>query len=125
MNETVPYLAGTSNEQLDFEAGENVLLFLGPGARYQSFQLMGPDTKTPDSLAPSATSDYLEIVAPQMLGQWTVMAKDAENHQTRLGFSLNPPRTESQFVPLEAKDLDAIFGKDGYALAEDASTLKK
>jgi hypothetical protein len=125
MNETVPYLAGTSNEQLDFEAGENVLLFLGPGARYQSFLLMGPDTKTPDSLAPSATSDYLEIVAPQMLGQWTVMAKDAENHQTRLGFSLNPPRSESQFVPLETKELDTIFGKDGYALAEDATTLQK
>ncbi len=125
MNETVPYLAGTSNEQLDFEAGENVLLFLGPGARYQSFLLMGPDTKTPDSLAPSATSDYLEIVAPQMLGQWTVMAKDAENQQTRLGFSLNPPRSESQLVPLETKELDAIFGKDGYALAEDATTLQK
>ncbi|MGO9812468.1 MAG: BatA domain-containing protein [Isosphaeraceae bacterium] len=125
MNETVPYLAGTSNEQLDFEAGENVLLFLGPGARYQSFLLMGPDTKTPDSLAPSATSDYLEIVAPQMLGQWTVMAKDAENRQTRLGFSLNPPRSESQLVPLETKELDAIFGKDGYALAEDAATLQK
>ncbi len=125
MNETVPYLAGTSNEQLDFEAGENVLLFLGPGARYQSFLLMGPDTKTPDSLAPSATSDYLEIVAPQMLGQWTVMAKDAENRQTRLGFSLNPPRSESQLVPLETKELDAIFGKDGYALAEDATTLQK
>jgi len=125
MNETVPYLAGTSNEQLDFEAGENVLLFLGPGARYQSFQLMGPDTKTPETLTPSATSDYLEIIAPQMLGQWTVMAKDAENHQTRLGFSLNPPRTESQFAPLETKDLDAIFGKDGYALAEDATALKK
>ena len=86
--------------------------------------LIGPDTKTPDSLAPSATSDYLEIVAPQMLGQWTVMAKDAENHQTRLGFSLNPPRSESQFVPLETNELDAIFGKDGYALAEDATALR-
>ena len=60
-----------------------------------------------------------------MLGQWTVMAKDAENHQTQLGFSLNPPRSESQFAPLETKDLDAIFGKDGYALAEDATALKK
>ena len=26
MNQTVPYLAGASNEQLNFEAGENVLL---------------------------------------------------------------------------------------------------
>ncbi len=125
MNETVPYLAGTSNEQLNFEAGENVMLFLGTGARYQGFQLMGPDTKNPETLTPSATSDYLEIIAPQMLGQWTVMAKDADNQQTRLGFSLNPPRDESQFVPLKKEELDAIFGKDNYALAEDASTLKK
>ncbi len=125
MNETVPYLAGTSNEQLDWEAGENVLLFLGPGARFQSFQLMGPDTKTPETLSQSTTSDYLEIVAPQRLGQWTVIAKDAESHQTRLGFSLNPPRTESKFESLETKDLDTIFGKDGYALAEDAKALMK
>ncbi len=52
------------------------------------------------------------------------MAKDAENKQTQLGFSLNPPRTESQFSPLEPRDLDAIFGKDGYALAEDATALQ-
>ena len=37
MNETVPYLAGTSNEQLDFEAGESVLLFLGPGRGTRAF----------------------------------------------------------------------------------------
>ena len=73
---------------------------------------MGPDTKNPESLTPSATSDYLEIIAPQMLGQWTVMAKDADNRQTRLGFSLNPPRDESQFVPLKKEELDTIFGKE-------------
>ena len=59
-----------------------------------------------------------------MLGQWTVMAKDAENKQTQLGFSLNPPKTESQLSPLLPTDLDAIFGKDGYTLAEDAKTLQ-
>jgi hypothetical protein len=125
MNETVPYLAGTSNEPLDFEAGSNVQLFLGAGARYQSCLLMGPETKTPESLTPPATSEYLEILTPQMLGQWTVIAKDAENRQTQLGFSMNPPRTESIFEPLKSEQLDAIFGKDGYALAEDAASLKK
>jgi hypothetical protein len=125
MNETVPYLAGTSNEQLDFEAGSNVSLFLGTGARYQSCLLIGPDTKTPESLTPPATSEYLEILTPQMLGQWTVMARDAENRQTQLGFSINPPRAESRFDRLETQDLDAIFGKDSYALAEDAASLKK
>jgi hypothetical protein len=54
-----------------------------------------------------------------------VTAKDAENKQPKLGFSLNAPRAESQFTPLDTKDLDAIFGKEGYALAEDAGTLQK
>jgi hypothetical protein len=124
MNLTVPYLAGTSNERLNFEAGENVLLSLGSGARYQGFLLTGPDEKTTESLPPSANNDFLEIVAPQVLGQYKVMAKDAENRQTQLGFSVNPPQDESRYTPLESRELDTIFGKDGYALAEDAKSLK-
>ena len=92
MNQTVPYLAGTANEQLNFEAGENVLLTLDPGARFQNFLVTGPDAEDHRVARPLGQQRFLEIVAPQMLGQWTVMAKDAENRQTRLGFSLNPPR---------------------------------
>jgi hypothetical protein len=121
---TVPYLAGASNEQLNFEAGENALLTLGPGVRSQSFLVTGPDQKTTESLTPSANSEDLQIIAPQLLGQWTVTAKDAADRQTKLGFSLNPPKTESQFVPLQPSELDAIFGKDGYSLAQDTKQLK-
>ena len=124
MNQTVPYLAGTSSEPLNFEAGENVNLALGPGQRYQNFVLTGPDAKTTQSLPASPGNDYLEIVAPQVRGQWMVLAKDAENHQSRLGFSLNAPRSESQFTPLKSEELDTIFGKDGYVLAEDARALQ-
>ncbi len=124
MNQTVPYLAGTTSEPLNFEAGENVNLALGPGQRYQNFVLTGPDAKTTQSLPASPGNDYLEIVAPQVRGQWTVLAKDAENHQSRLGFSLNAPRSESQFTPLKTEELDTIFGKDGYVLAEDARALQ-
>ena len=59
-----------------------------------------------------------------MLGQWSVLAKNADNRQTRLGFSLNAPRSESLFKPLETTELDTIFGKDGYALAGDAKALQ-
>jgi hypothetical protein len=125
MNLTVPYLAGTASEQLNFEAGENALLSLGPGARFQSFTVTGPPPQnTTESLTPSANSDDLQIVSPQWLGQWKVTAKDADNKQTELGFSLNPPRTESLYVPLEPAELDTIFGKDGYLLAEDTQSLK-
>lgn len=41
-----------------------------------------------------------------------------------LGFSVNAPRSESQFAPLEKQDLDTIFGKDGCFLVEDVQTLK-
>jgi hypothetical protein len=42
-----------------------------------------------------------------------------------LGFSLNPPRSESVMTRLEPAELDAMFGKDGYALADDANPLEK
>jgi hypothetical protein len=125
MNLTVPYLAGTATERLNYEAGENVLLSLGQGTRSQSFLVTGPDEKTTESITPSAGSDDLQIIQPQMLGQWTVTARDAADRQTRLGFSLNPPRNESQYMPLKPEELDAIFGKDGYALAEDVKALEK
>jgi hypothetical protein len=124
MNQTVPYLAGTAAEQLNWEAGENVMLALAPEQRAQSFLVTGPD-KTTESVSSSPTNDFLEIVAPQMLGQWSVTAKDAENRQTLLGFSLNPPSSESKFAPLETGELDTIFGKEGYALAEDAGKLQQ
>jgi hypothetical protein len=125
MNESVRYVAGAASERFDFEAGEDVSLTLPPGTRAQTFLLTGPDAKNTQSLSPSASSDTLQVIAPQLLGQWTVTPRDAADRQLRLGFSLNPPGTESQFTPLLPADLDRLFGKDGYALAEDAKTLQE
>jgi hypothetical protein len=124
MDQTVPYLAGTSNEQLNFEAGESVLLKLDATAHFTSFVVTSPDPATKPRQLPSPSSEFLEISAPPDLGPWTVKAKTADNRQTTMGFSVNVPRGESQFEPLEKNDLDAIFGKDGYRLAEDAGGLK-
>jgi len=120
MWQTVPYLAGTSNEQLNFEAGESVLLKLDPTSHFTSFLVTGPDPATKPRLLPSPSSEFLEIGAPPDLGPWTVKAKAVDNREKMMGFSVNVPRGESQFTPLEKNDLDSIFGKDGYLLAEDA-----
>jgi hypothetical protein len=124
MDRTVPYLAGTSAEQLNFEAGDNVLLKLEPNTRYTSFSVVGPDQKTTEGLPPP-THEFLEVMAPQLPGHWTVKAMTADNRAAALGFSLNPPHAESQFTPLDQSDLDTIFGKDGYVLAEDAQSFKQ
>ncbi len=98
MNEMVPYLAGSSSEQLNFEAGENALLSLGPGSRFTSFVLTGPDPKTPPQSVPSPSSDFLEVTAPQAIGQWTVKAIAPDKTAKELGFSVNVPHAESQFA---------------------------
>ena len=60
------------------------------------------------------------IVAPQQLGAWSVTASADDGAKASLGFSVNPPLSETQFAPLAKPDLDRLFGKAKYALADDA-----
>jgi Aerotolerance regulator N-terminal len=123
MDRTVPYLSCGTSEQLNFDAGENVLLRLDPTARLSKFVISGPDQKPKPLAAPSG--EYLEVPAPPYLGIWTVQATTADNRAAVLGFSVNmsrdPNHDESRFAHLEKGDFDTIFGKDGYLLAEDAA----
>jgi hypothetical protein len=122
MDLTVPYLAGATTEQLNPEAGESALLSLGQSSRFTNFVLTGPDPKTAPQAIPSSSSDFLEVTAPQSIGHWTVKAIAPDKTARELGFSVNAPRAESQFTALGKPDLDTIFGKDGYLLAEDAES---
>ena len=102
MNLTVPYMAGTADEQLNFEAGENVFLRLDPNARLNSFAITSPDGKKADLQPPSA-HEFLEIPSAQVPGQWDVKAMTEDKRTTAMGFSLNPPRSESQFTLLQPR----------------------
>jgi hypothetical protein len=121
-NLTVPYMAGTGSEQLNFEAGENVFLKLDSNMRIARFSVTAPDKKTTDSLVPSG-HEYLEVPTAQLPGQWAVNGMTDDSRTVALGFSLNPPHDESQFTLLQKPDLDTIFGKDGYILAENAQAF--
>jgi hypothetical protein len=124
---TVPYMAGASTEPLNFEGGgDPVMLRLEPSVRYKNFTLVGPgpDGK-PTPLQAPASRDTLEVAVPQQQpGQWTVKAMADGDRPSIMGFSLNPPHSESQFTVMEKSDLDTVFGKDGYVFAEDAGKLK-
>jgi hypothetical protein len=117
-------MAGTGTEQLNWEAGESVFLKLDPNQRIARFSVTAPDKKVTDSLVPTG-HEYLEVPSAQLPGQWIVSGMTDDKRNVALGFSLNPPHDESQFAVLKKPDLDTIFGKDGYVLAEDAQSLKR
>ena len=126
-NLTVPYMAGATNQALNFEAGETVTLHLEPTVRYKSFSLTGPGQEgKPTPIPAPASRDSIEVPVPQQQpGQWTVKAMAEGDRPSVMGFSVNPPAAESKFRPVEKSDLDTIFGKDGYHLAEDEKALEK
>jgi hypothetical protein len=125
MNLTVPYLAGSTGEKLVFEAGEDAIVPLGPGAAATDVRIIGPDGKTAEAATPPPAGEPLRVASPQFPGHWTVVATGPGDVKKTLGFSLNPPVDESRFAELETTELDGLFGKDGYALAGDDKALKK
>jgi hypothetical protein len=123
MNQTVPYLAGTSSEQLIYEAGQDVMLPIDPSRRFKNYIVQGPNAREPNRLSPPATSDSLLIESPQQIGSWSVTASGDEGAKATLGFSVNPPLSESQFVPLSEADLDRLFLKAKHKLVNDPQSL--
>ena len=126
-DQTVPYMAGTTGELLNYEAGQDVILPIDSTRRFKNYlvQYEGPTQEEPDPLSPPATSDSLVIVAPQPMGQWKVTATGPDGEKGTTGFSLNPPLSETQLAPLEKADLDVLFGGEkGYLLADSAESLE-
>jgi hypothetical protein len=126
MDQSVHYLAGTTEESLNFEAGKDVILPIDPTRRFKNYTVQGPDRKNSDPTTPTANTDSLEIVA-QDRGQWNVIASGEDGKTETLGFSVNAPADETRYVPLEKPDLEKLFGgkeNEAFALAVDAKSVR-
>jgi hypothetical protein len=132
MNQTVPYLAGTAGRKLSVEAGETVTLAVDPSKNFTNFDAVPPgEGADPITLTGPTAGGPLVIPSLTMIGpsrdptgQWKVVASKRGEKQ-ELGFSVNPPSTEAQLTPINREELDGLFGKDGYALADDAKRLEE
>lgn len=124
MNQTVPYLAGSADEALNYESGQDAVLAIDPTRPFKNYTVQSADGKTTQRLSPPANSDSLVIVSPT-IGQWEVTGSNPEGESRKLGFSVNPDPRETQFTPLQTQDLDKLFGKDKYKLADDAGSLSQ
>ncbi len=124
VKQTVPYLSGIEGAKLNYDAGEDVILPLDPSRRLTNYVVQGPDQKTADRQSPSATTTTLILSAPPQLGQWNVTGSGLNGATATLGFSVNAPESESRLRLLKTEELDQLFGKDNYGLAETTEGLK-
>jgi hypothetical protein len=125
MDRTVTYLTGTSGQRLTYEAGDDISLPIDTGRRFRNFLIRAPEKKIPDQrLAEPPSNATLVIVSPPAVGPWTVIASGPEGASETLGFSVNYPQGEEQLAQLDARDLDGLFGKDKYKLADDSASLQ-
>jgi hypothetical protein len=126
LDQTVPYLAGTASEQLNYVAGENAVLTIDPNSKATSYNVESPDPKVSERLSAPTTSDFLMVSAPQKEGQWKVAGKGPNGSESRLGFSVNVSPIESQVLSLKPDDLNGLFsGKNNYQIANNAEELEK
>jgi len=123
--QTVPYLAGTAGERLNYEAGQDAVLTVDPTRRVSNYTVQGPDPKLSERLAAPSASDTLLVSAPQKAGQWKVEGQGPDGSAMKIGFSVNVPPAESRVVALKPNDLDGLFGgKDNYKIADNADVLR-
>ncbi len=126
MNQSVSYLSGAVEEGLVFDAGKDVVLPIDPTRRLKDYVVQAPNDKVVETLSPAAGSDALVISSPQQLGNWVVKGTGTEGGAEVIGFSVNPPVSETQFTPLEKTDLDRLFpGKDRYSLSDDPASWRQ
>lgn len=125
--QSIAYVSGTAGDKLNYEAGEDAVLPIDPTRRSANYTVKSlSDPKLTDRLGPPTTSDKLVVPTPQTRGHWLVDGKAPDGSDIHLGFSVNPPESEETVVPLEEKELVALFGsKENVQLADDAASLAK
>ena len=132
MNRTISYLGGTAGRRLAVDAGTTVSLPIDASKGFTEFYARPPSVgATPIRL--NAPTDGGPLVVPALammgvagdpIGQWEVTASDDAPGST-LGFSLNPPPAEGLLAPIDEDALDGLFGKDGYVIADDPTSLER
>jgi hypothetical protein len=126
INQTLPYLAGTAGERLNYEAGQDAVLTVDSKVPVSSYNVQGPDPKLSYPLSAPTGSGMLLVPAPSKEGQWRVDGKTATGSMMKMGFSVNVPTSETQVLALKENDLDGLFGgKDFYKIADDAASLDR
>jgi len=115
------YLGHRTGAQLNFAAGEEVLLPLDRQTPVEEYLLRKPGgVQLRNRLAVDATG--IRITETDEVGNYQVRGVDSE---FTAGFAINPPSEESAFSRLIPADLDNLFGEKRYGVARDIESLTR
>ncbi|MGW8256550.1 MAG: BatA domain-containing protein [Thermoguttaceae bacterium] len=108
MNTMTAYLTGCGKEQLNYYAGETVIIELDPNERRSSFVLMGPGNAN-YPLSADLDRHQLAITAAEGPGNYRVRSGGLETGFNR-GFSVNLTAAQTQLKRISQDQLEGIFG---------------
>jgi hypothetical protein len=124
-NEMASYLVGSSQQQLNYYAGQTAVLHLESDKDFHSYVLTVLDA--PDSVEVRLTPDLKQrvvlVTSTNREGNYRVQAGGSDAGVDR-GFSVNVSREQTELERLDPKEFQALFGPSAYRLARDSNQLE-
>lgn len=121
MNQLMFYLVGAADQQLNYYAGQTVLLALDPQEHRRNFLLVAPDA-TNFPLIAESNQQHLAITATEQVGNYQVLA-GGEESGVSLGFSVNLAPEQTDLTRASQTHFDEIFGPFPYSIRRDREEI--
>ncbi len=121
MNQLMFYLVGASDQQLNYYAGQTVVLALDPHEQRRSFLLVAPDA-TNFPLIAESNQQHLAITATEQVGNYQVLA-GGEESGVSLGFSVNLAPEQTDLNRASQSHFDEVFGPFSYSIRRDREEI--
>lgn len=115
------YLARATENVFNVEAGEDVILKLGPSPAERTFLLKRPGFRQTRLPVPAGAAE-VRISDARDVGSYDLV-DSGQTTQPILGFSVTPPAAESDLTRLATPDLDQLLGEGRYQVARTIGEL--
>jgi len=124
INDMALYLVGSTDEQLNYYAGQTATVRLDPSRSLRSYVLATPDDAGVElRLTPNAQDDSLTVTSTDRLGNYRIRAGGG-SAGVEHGFSVNLAREQTRLQRLSQEELADRFGPVPYRLARDRNQLE-
>jgi len=123
-NGMASYLAGSSQQPLNYFAGQAVVIPLDPSKDLNTYLLRSPGAaQIEQRLTPDRKENLLRVTATDAPGNYRVQAGGQTGGVDR-GFSINLSRQDTDLERIGEDQLKELFGKHTFRLARDSSQLE-